>query len=98
MCDVWGLAGQRQHSICRMRLLADVHISPRTVQFLNRIGHDVIPVQSVLPADAEDETIVLEAIELGRRRIWDSQASSCLLGNSNEKLRYSWAVDLDIAE
>ena len=32
-----------------MRLLADVHISPRTIQLLNRIGHDVISVQSVLP-------------------------------------------------
>lgn len=49
-----------------MRLLADVHISPRTVQLLNEIGHDVIPVQSVLSADAQDETIVLKAVELSR--------------------------------
>ncbi len=49
-----------------MRLLADVHISPRTVQLLNEIGHDVVSVQSALPADARDENIVLKAVELDR--------------------------------
>ena len=49
-----------------MRLIADVHISPRTIQLLNDLGHDVIPVESVLPADTQDEAIVLEALELGR--------------------------------
>ena len=49
-----------------MRLIADVHISPRTIQLLNDLGHDVIPVESVLPADSQDEAIVLEALELGR--------------------------------
>ena len=49
-----------------MRLIADVHISPCTVHLLSRIGHDVIPVQSVLPADARDDTIVLKAVELSR--------------------------------
>ena len=47
-----------------MRLLADVHISPRTVQFLNAIGHDVITVQSVLPSDALDQDIVETAHNL----------------------------------
>ena len=41
-----------------MTLIADVHISPRTVQFLNSIGHDVVTVQSVLPPDAPDREIV----------------------------------------
>ena len=49
-----------------MRLLGDVHMSPRTVQLLNEIGLDVIPVQSILPADARDENIVLKAVELDR--------------------------------
>jgi len=35
-----------------MRLLADLHISPRTVQFLQRLGHEVIRVNEILPATA----------------------------------------------
>ena len=62
-----------------MRLLADVHISPRTIQLLNRIGHDVISVQSVLPADAQDETIVLEAVELGRAILTQDLGFSSIL-------------------
>ena len=49
-----------------MRLIADIHISPRTVRFLNSIGHDVLPVQSVLPPDAPDPEIVRMASRLGR--------------------------------
>ena len=49
-----------------MTLIADVHISPRTVQFLNSIGHDVVTVQSVLPPDAPDREIVRMASQLGR--------------------------------
>lgn len=49
-----------------MRLIADIHISPRTVRLLNSIGHDVIPVQSVLPPDAPDPEIVRMASRLGR--------------------------------
>ena len=49
-----------------MRLLADVHISPRTVRFLNELGHDAIRSDSILPAAAPDEEIVDKASELGR--------------------------------
>jgi predicted nuclease of predicted toxin-antitoxin system len=49
-----------------MRLLADVHISHTTVQYLNRLGHDAIRATSVLPAAAPDDDIVAKAIELGR--------------------------------
>lgn len=49
-----------------MRLLTDIHISPRTVQFLNEIGHDAIPVVSVMTATSADEEIVAKAIELQR--------------------------------
>jgi len=30
-----------------MRLLADIHISPRTVRFLRSVGHDVVRVDEV---------------------------------------------------
>jgi predicted nuclease of predicted toxin-antitoxin system len=49
-----------------MRLIADVHISPRTVQYLNNLGHETVRVSDVLPAEASDEEIVARAIELGR--------------------------------
>jgi predicted nuclease of predicted toxin-antitoxin system len=44
-----------------MRLLADLHIAPRTVQFLRSLGHDVLRVTDLLPATASDESIVERA-------------------------------------
>ena len=49
-----------------MRLLADVNVSPRTVEFLNEIGHDAIRSNGLIPADAPDEAIVALAAETGR--------------------------------
>ena len=49
-----------------MRILADVHISPKTVQFLNDLGIDVERSTAYLPATASDEEIIGKAIELGR--------------------------------
>ena len=49
-----------------MKLLADLHISPRTVDHLRALGHDVIRVNSLLPETADDESIVQEAINQGR--------------------------------
>jgi predicted nuclease of predicted toxin-antitoxin system len=46
-----------------MRLLADIHISPRTVEFLRTLGHDVIRADQVLPNDSPDEAIVAHAAE-----------------------------------
>lgn len=46
-----------------MRLLADLHIAPRTVQFLRSLGHDVLRVTDLLPATASDETIVERAAQ-----------------------------------
>ena len=46
-----------------MRLLADLHISPRTVQFLRSLGHDVIRVNEILPVTAADEIIVVRAAQ-----------------------------------
>ena len=49
-----------------MRLLADLHISPRTVQFLRQLGHDVIRVNEILPPTAPDPAIIARAAEDGR--------------------------------
>jgi predicted nuclease of predicted toxin-antitoxin system len=46
-----------------MRLLADMHIAPRTVEFLRSLGHDVVRVNEVLSAKASDETIVARAAQ-----------------------------------
>lgn len=45
-----------------MRILADLHIAPRTVSFLQTLGHDVERVTDVLPSTASDEAIVAQAI------------------------------------
>ena len=46
-----------------MKLLADLHISPRTAQFLRSLGHDVLRVTDLLPATASDETILERAAQ-----------------------------------
>lgn len=46
-----------------MKLLADLHISPRTVEFLRSLGHEVVRVHEILPVTATDEEIVTRAIE-----------------------------------
>jgi predicted nuclease of predicted toxin-antitoxin system len=46
-----------------MKLLADVHISPRTVTFLRGLGHDVVRVgPDYLRSTASDADIVAAAI------------------------------------
>lgn len=49
-----------------MRLVADLHISPRTVDFLRQLGHDVVRVAEVLSPKASDEEIVAYAVAEGR--------------------------------
>lgn len=46
-----------------MRLLADLHIAPRTVEFLRTLGHDVCRVTYLLPANASDQAIVERAAQ-----------------------------------
>jgi len=41
-----------------MRILADMHISPITVRFLQELGHDAIRVNEILPSNSADKTIV----------------------------------------
>ena len=50
-----------------MRILADLHISLRTVEFLSSLGHDIIRVTDILPTTAPDEAIVQQALE--KRRV-----------------------------
>ena len=45
-----------------MRLLADLHIAPRTVQFLRHLGHDVARVSDLAPPTLPDAGIVSLAI------------------------------------
>ena len=50
-----------------MRILADQHISPRTVLFLRQLGHDAVRVADRLPRNAADETIL--ALALTEQRV-----------------------------
>ena len=49
-----------------MKVLADLHISPRTVAFLRTLGHEAVRVDAILPKTASDEEIVAAARDSGR--------------------------------
>jgi len=49
-----------------VRLLADLHISPTTVQFLRRLGHDIVRVTDLAPPTATDDTILTMAVHTQR--------------------------------
>jgi predicted nuclease of predicted toxin-antitoxin system len=49
-----------------MKLLADLHISPRTVTYLKSLHHDVVRVSDIMPVTSSDEQIVSWAREQGR--------------------------------
>ena len=49
-----------------MRFLADAGISPHTVDFLTRLGHDAIHVRDVRLERAADQEIVRRAVEESR--------------------------------
>lgn len=49
-----------------MRLLADLHIAPRTVEYLKSLGHDVVRVSQVLRPTSSDREII--AYAAGDRR------------------------------
>jgi hypothetical protein len=44
-----------------VKLLADLHIAPRTVASLRAKGHDVVRAGEVLPATASDVQLVARA-------------------------------------
>jgi predicted nuclease of predicted toxin-antitoxin system len=41
-----------------MRILADMHISPVTVKFLQGLGHDTVRINEVMTSNASDRAIV----------------------------------------
>ena len=49
-----------------MKLLADQHISPRTVEFLRALGHDAVRVSERLSPHATDRAILALAASEGR--------------------------------
>lgn len=49
-----------------MRLLADMHIAPRTVTFLRSLGHDVVRVDALLSPTATDEDVANTAAREAR--------------------------------
>ena len=44
-----------------MKPLADLHISPRTVEFLRGLGHDVARVNEIMSPDSSDQAVVVQA-------------------------------------
>ena len=49
-----------------MRFIVDLNLLPRTVSFLNDLGHDAITAKDVMPARSPDTDIVAKAIDDGR--------------------------------
>ena len=49
-----------------MRILADIHIRPATVQHLNSLGHEVIRSSDILPEEAPDLEIIERAVASDR--------------------------------
>jgi predicted nuclease of predicted toxin-antitoxin system len=49
-----------------VKILADQHISPRTVEFLKSLGHDAVRVSERLPRNAPDSAILALALAEGR--------------------------------
>jgi predicted nuclease of predicted toxin-antitoxin system len=62
-----------------VRFLADMNISPLTVQALAAEGVDIVRVSSLLPANAPDEKILALAREQGRVVITHDTDFSALL-------------------
>ena len=62
-----------------LRLLADMNISPKTVDALRQRGWDIIRVSEILPMDAEDEEILDLARREGRVVITQDLDFSALL-------------------
>ncbi len=65
-----------------MRLLANLHISPRTVGFLQSMGHDVVRVDEILPSTAADEVIVVRAIEERRTALTQDLDFSAIIASA----------------
>ncbi|MBI3000251.1 MAG: DUF5615 family PIN-like protein [Deltaproteobacteria bacterium] len=69
-----------------MKLLADLHISPRTIEFLRSLGHDVVRVNEILPITAADEEIITGSIEERRVIVTQDLDLSALIALSGKSL------------
>ena len=67
-----------------MRLLADLHISPATVNFLRSLDHDVVRVNDILPLNASDELIIEQARQGSRIILTQDLDFSRLIAVSGE--------------
>lgn len=67
-----------------MRLLADLHISPRTVQHLRQLGYDVVRVPELLPATSTDAAVVQCARREGRSILTQDLDYSALIALAGE--------------
>jgi predicted nuclease of predicted toxin-antitoxin system len=68
-----------------MRLLADLHVSPRTVQFLRALGHDVVRVSEILSPTSSDETVVARAAQDARAILTQDLDYSAIIALSGAK-------------
>jgi predicted nuclease of predicted toxin-antitoxin system len=63
----------------KLRYLADMNVSPKTVSAFQRLGVDMIRTSSLLPDNASDETILNLARKTGRVLITQDLDFSALL-------------------
>jgi len=69
-----------------MKLLGDLHISPRTVRFLRSLGHDVVRVTDILPATAPDTEVIERAIGESRIILTQDMDFSALIALSGRRV------------
>lgn len=67
-----------------MKLLADMHIAPRTVLHLRQLGHDVKRVDDILPPTAADTLIIATAKETARVILTQDLDFSALIALSGQ--------------
>ena len=68
-----------------MRIIADMHIAPSTVQHLTTLGHDAVRVDEVLPKAAADREIVAWAVNHGRIVLTQDQDFSEIIALSGAR-------------
>jgi predicted nuclease of predicted toxin-antitoxin system len=61
-----------------------MHISPRTVEFLRALDHDVVRVNEVMPVTSTDEAIVLRALDDERVVLTQDLRFSAILGRAGQ--------------
>ena len=70
-----------------MRILADLHISPRTVDWLREAGHDAVRVNDALHPRATDAEIVDEAARSGRVILTQDLDFSAIVAVEDDRIR-----------